>query len=69
MAGESVFARDGFDIAIVAGGSKAELFKYGNGFRMTLFHIPDDHVTADQLIESKHAACPLTQKCTRSIGS
>ena len=25
-----------------------------DGFRMAMFHVADDHVTADQLIESKH---------------
>src|SRR4030095_14018134 len=51
---EPVLTGDGFDIAIIAGGAKAKSFKYRDGFRMTLFHVTDDHVTADQLIESKH---------------
>src|ERR1039457_1205297 len=55
---ESVLARNRFDIAVVARRAIAEFFKYGNGFRMTLFHITDDHVTADQLIESKHSIAP-----------
>src|ERR1039457_7045099 len=59
---ESVLARHRFDIAVVAGRAKTEFFKHGNGFRMTLFHVPDDHVTADQLIESKHSGCALERK-------
>src|ERR1035441_3087895 len=55
---ESVLARNRFDIAVVARWAIAELFEYGNGFRMTLLHITDDHVTADQLIESKHRIAP-----------
>jgi hypothetical protein len=27
---------------------------------MTLFHVTDDHVLADQLIESKHSFAPLS---------
>jgi hypothetical protein len=32
-----------------------EFLKYRNGFRVTLLDIADDHVTADQLIKSKHS--------------
>jgi hypothetical protein len=35
-----------------------QTFKYRNSLRVTLFHITDDHVTADQLIESKHSVGP-----------
>src|ERR1017187_8168483 len=56
---ETVLARNRFDIAVVAGRAITEFFKYGYGFRMTLFHVPDDHVTADQLIESKHSVALL----------
>jgi hypothetical protein len=31
-----------------------ELFENWDGFRVALFHVTDDHVPADQLIESKH---------------
>jgi hypothetical protein len=58
---EPVLACDGFDIAIIAGGAITESVKYGDGFRMTLFHVTDDHVTADQLIESKHWLLPRVE--------
>jgi hypothetical protein len=51
---QAVFARYGFDVAIVAGSSKVQSVKDIDGFGVTLFHVPDDHVAADQLIESKH---------------
>ena len=54
QAGDAIFAGHGFDIAIVATGTEAQFFEYGNGFRVRLFHVADDHVTADQLIESEH---------------
>src|SRR6266851_569549 len=47
---EPILARNGFDVAVIAGGAITEFFKYGDGCRMTLLHITDDHVTADQLI-------------------
>jgi hypothetical protein len=56
---ESVLARNRLDIAVIAGCAKAKMLKYGKSFRMTLLHITDDHVTADQLIESKHSFCAL----------
>lgn len=55
---ESVLARHGFYIAVVACGSIVQLLEDLNGFGVTLLHIPDDHVTADQLIESKHRFVP-----------
>ena len=59
---ESVLAGDRFDIAIVAGVAEAKGFKNREGFGMALFHVPDDHVAADQLIESKHYG-PLSREC------
>src|SRR3954451_11930470 len=55
---EPVLASDGFDIAVIAGGAITESFKNRDGFRMTLFHVTNDHVTADQLIEAKHRVLP-----------
>src|SRR5580765_783223 len=51
---QSVFAGHRFNIAVIAGHAVMEGFKDRYGFRMTLLDIADDHVTADQLIESKH---------------
>jgi hypothetical protein len=51
---DSVLASHRFNVAIVADRPVMESFKDGYGFRMTLFDITDDHVTADKLIESKH---------------
>jgi len=56
---ESVLARHSLDIAVVARGTKVQLLEYGDGFRVTLFHVTDDRVAADQLIESKHSGAPL----------
>ncbi len=55
----SVFASYCFDVAIVANVPKMQAVKNLNGFGMLLLHIPDDHVTADQSIESKHLVSPL----------
>jgi hypothetical protein len=51
---ETVLAGNSFDIAVVAGGTEAKGFEDWKGLREALLHIPDDRVTADQLIESKH---------------
>src|SRR5581483_2475582 len=53
-----IFARYRLNITIVAGWAKVELFKNRNGVRIKLFHVADDRVTADQLIESKHRSRP-----------
>src|SRR4051812_22409366 len=52
---EAVLSRYGFDIAVVAHRPVMQIFKDGNSCGMTLFHVPDDHVAANQLIESKHS--------------
>jgi hypothetical protein len=52
---ESVLSGYGLNIAVVARRPEAQFLKYGDSFRMTLFHVTDDHVAADQLIESKHS--------------
>ncbi|SPE38374.1 hypothetical protein SBA6_880024 [Candidatus Sulfopaludibacter sp. SbA6] len=31
------------------------------GFGVTLFHVPDNHVAADELIESKHRQAPRSK--------
>ena len=54
----SILARHGFDVAVVAGRAKTELLENRDGFRMTLFHVANDHIPADQLIESKHEGAP-----------
>ena len=51
---ETILTRHRFDGAIVARGAELQLLEYRDGRRMTLFHVPDDRVAADQLIESKH---------------
>ena len=51
---ESVFSRHRFDIAVVAHHPIMEILENRDGCGMTLFHVTDDHVAADQLIESKH---------------
>ena len=58
---QPVLARYGFDVAVVAHMAELELLEYRDGFGMTLFHVTDDHVRADQLIESKHSA-PFDEK-------
>jgi hypothetical protein len=42
------------NIAIIADRAKAELLEQRDGRRVTLFHVADRHVRANQLIESKH---------------
>src|SRR5690348_4458845 len=51
---QAILARHRSDVAIVAHRVKTELFKNRNGFGVTLLHVTDDHVAADQLIESEH---------------
>jgi len=51
---QSVFARYRFDVAVVARASKVKFFENIGSFGVKLFDIPDNHVAADQTIESKH---------------
>src|SRR5690242_11030885 len=51
---EAILARHGPDVAIITNRVKPEPLENGNGVGMTLFHVTDDHVAADQLIESEH---------------
>src|SRR5690348_7821001 len=51
---QAILPRHRSDVAIITDRVKPESLKYGDGFRMTLFHVTDDHVAADQLIESEH---------------
>src|SRR5271163_2252753 len=51
---EPILTRDGFDSAVVARTAEVQLLEYREGLRVTLLHVTDDRVTADQLIESKH---------------
>src|SRR5579871_2764400 len=51
---QAILARHGSDITIIADRVKPEPLENGNGVGMTLFHVTDDHVAADQLIESEH---------------
>src|SRR5262245_10881262 len=56
---QSVLARYRLDVAVVTYVAKMQLLEDFDGFGMTLFHVPDDHVAADQLIESKHRVSGL----------
>ena len=68
---KAVLACHGLDIAVVATGAETQLLEDRYGFRMRLFDVADDHVVADELIESKHgrvAGAPLKSDCSRRIG-
>src|ERR1035438_9164135 len=47
LAGNAVFARYGFDIAVVTTGAESEFLEDRYGFRVGLFDVADDHVVAD----------------------
>src|SRR5690348_2768896 len=64
---EAILARHGPDVAIITNRVKPEPLENGNGVGMTLFHVTDDHVAADQLIESEHRrALEKRNRCTPS---
>src|SRR5579871_1730979 len=52
--GQAVPARHCTDVTIITNRVKPEPLENRNGVGMTLFHVTDDHVAADQLIESEH---------------
>jgi len=51
---KSVLARHRLDVTVITNGPVMQAFKNRNSFRMTLLYITNDHVTTDELIESKH---------------
>ena len=51
---QAILARDCSDIAVVADRVKTKLLEDRNGFGILLFYVTNDHVAADQFIESEH---------------
>ena len=51
---QAVLARHRLDSAVVATVAEMEVIEDGCGCRVALFHVTNDHVAADQLIESEH---------------
>src|SRR6185436_10641458 len=64
---QPVLARYCFDVAVVTNRPEMELFKDFRSLGMLLFHIPDDRVAADQLIESKHWVAPPSHKLVHPV--
>ena len=58
---QPVFSGYGFDCAVVTRTSKAELLEKFHSLGVLLLHIPDYHVAANQVIESKHRRAPRMQ--------
>jgi hypothetical protein len=54
LAGKAVFARHGFNVAIVTAWPETVFLEDGDGFRVRLFDVADDHLAADELIKSEH---------------
>jgi hypothetical protein len=53
---QSVLPRNGFDVAIVAGGPESELLKHFYRGGMLLFNVANEHISPNQPIESKHVS-------------